>query len=102
MPLDGFVQVKLDPKKPIGVPPEELQEFLAECDWLDYLNIMGLSTMGSAEFDPESKKAEFKKLKELRNTYLPHGLISAWTSRDYDIALEERVDVVRVGQDIWQ
>ena len=48
----------------------------------------------------EEKREEFRKLVSLRKTYIPKWSISAWTSRDYDIALEEGIDVVRVGSKI--
>ena len=43
------------------------------------------------------KIKEFKRLKELRDSYLPGTKISAGTSRDYEIALGEGIDIVRVG-----
>jgi len=46
------------------------------------------------------KREEFKKLISLRDTYLPNWLISAGTSRDYEIALDEWIDIVRVGTKI--
>lgn len=53
--------------------------------------------MGSGEFTTEEKINEFEMMKKLREQHLPHGLISAGTSRDYAIALECGIDIVRVG-----
>jgi len=54
--------------------------------------------MGSADVSEWEKRSEFRKLILLRDTYMPNELISAGTSRDYEIAIEEWINIVRVGQ----
>lgn len=98
--VEAFVQVRLDENKNIGVLPSDLSDFLDACKEYKHLKIVWISGMWSAEFSADKKRAEFQLLVSLRNTYLPNGLISAGTSRDYEIALEEWIDVVRVGKSI--
>jgi len=83
------------------VLPEELSDFLERLKPLKKLNIVGISAMGAGGFSIESKRAEFIGLKRLRDKYIPEGKISAGTSRDFEIALEEGIDIVRVGQAIF-
>jgi len=98
IPTQAFIQINLDPEKDIGIPESELWNFLKVCKEYKNLEIIGISGMGSGDFTEATKRKEFQKLIELRDTYIPHWLISAGTSRDYEIALEEWVDIVRVGQ----
>jgi uncharacterized pyridoxal phosphate-containing UPF0001 family protein len=58
--------------------------------------IIGFSWIWKAEFTKQEKIAEFQLLKNLRDKYIPNGLVSAWTSRDYEIAIDEWIDIIRV------
>ena len=93
----AFIQIRLDPNKDIGVSEFELSEFLKDCKDFKNLKIIGIAGMGSWKFSEQEKRDEFQTLISLRNTYIPNWLISAGTSRDYEIALEEWIDIVRVG-----
>ena len=42
-----------------------------------------------------------KELINLRNKYLQNWFVSAGTSRDYEIALEKGVDIIRVGTKLY-
>lgn len=86
--MQAFIQIKLDTEKNIGISESELPDFLQACKNFKYLEIIGISGMGSGSFEVQEKIAEFQKLITLRDTYIPHGLISAGTSRDYEIALK--------------
>jgi uncharacterized pyridoxal phosphate-containing UPF0001 family protein len=70
---------------------------LQACKVFKNLKIIWISGMWSADVHQQQKRDECKKLISLRDTYIPDWLISAGTSRDYEIALEEWIDVVRVG-----
>ena len=52
------------------------------------------------EATEEERRDEFQYIKQIKNTYLPNGLVSAGTSRDYKIAIEEGIDIVRVGRSL--
>ena len=96
--IEAFVQVKLDANKDIGISESELGVFLEACKNMKYLKIIGISGMGSWDFSLQEKRDEFQKLISLRNTYIPYWIISAGTSRDYEMALEQWIDIVRVGE----
>ncbi|MCH8519046.1 alanine racemase [Candidatus Gracilibacteria bacterium] len=97
IPIQAFIQVRLDDTKSIGIEESELGDFLKICRSFHYLTIIGISGMGSIEAGEQEKRNEFGKLIFLRNTYISDGYVSAGTSQDYKIALEEGVDIVRIG-----
>ena len=53
------------------------------------------------EFTREEKEKEFDLLLNLRNKYIPNWFISAWTSIDYEIALEKGIDIVRIWNALY-
>lgn len=93
----AFLQIKLDEQKDIWVLEEEISSFLDSCKNYKNLEIIWISGMWAGDVWEREKREEFRKLISLRDTYLPNGLISAGTSRDYQIALEEWIDIVRIG-----
>ncbi len=93
-----FVQIQLDIEKENGISENELWSFIETCKDYKYLKIVWISGMWSMSISDEWKREEFQKLIRLRNTHLPNWLISAGTSIDYEIALKEWIDIVRVGQ----
>ena len=102
LPISAFIQINLDTNKDIWISGENLEYFIKACSNFKNLKIIWISGMWSADVSESEKRSEFRKLLSLRDTHLPKGLISAGTSRDYEIALEEWVDIVRVGSKILQ
>lgn len=94
--VQAFVQICLDTEKNIGIWEWELWSFLEACETFQNLSIIWLSGMWAGDISEKKKREEFQKLISLRDTYLPKWMISAGTSRDYTIALEEWIDVVRI------
>lgn len=100
--LPVLVQVKLTGKESqSGVAPEELPRLLEGLKGYPRLRVEGL--MGIApELDPvESVRPSFRLLRELRDRWLPGGLLSMGMSRDFEIAIEEGADLVRIGTQIF-
>jgi uncharacterized pyridoxal phosphate-containing UPF0001 family protein len=100
--VEVFVQVNIseEPQKS-GLLTQELPNFLKSLTSYKYLKVVGLSAIGAGVFTKDQKEAEFSKLKALRDKFLPGKIISAGTSRDYEIALEQGIEVVRVGKKFW-
>ncbi len=98
MPPSVFVQVNISraPQKQ-GIFPEDLGDFVTELKKLP-IEILGISALGAEEFTRSEKQAEFRRLKILRDQFLPGKKISAGTSLDFEIALEEGIEVVRIGR----
>jgi hypothetical protein len=97
-----FIQINISREaQKSGILPEALPTFLESMSPFQNIEILGISAMGAGGFSDATKRAEFIGLKRLRDKYLPEGKISAGTSRDFEIALEEGIEIVRVGQAIF-
>jgi uncharacterized pyridoxal phosphate-containing UPF0001 family protein len=92
-----FVQIQLDQEKSSGITPEEIPEFMEAIDECENISLIGFSGIWKSECSVQERRAEFRLLKELRSKYLQNGFVSAGTSRDYEIAIEEEIDIIRVG-----
>ena len=96
--IPALVQVNLSGEESkSGVPPEQLDTFLAACPG----EVAGLSTMPPLSDDPEASRPYFRRLRELAEA---HGLelLSMGTSQDYRVAAEEGATHVRVGSVLWR
>jgi len=91
-----FIQINLDSSKDWGIQIEEIPKFMELIDESENIWLIWFSAIWKWEFTKEEKKDEFKLLKDLRDKYIPNWIISAWTSRDYEIALEEWIEIIRV------
>ena len=93
-----FLQINIDKNKEWWIKIEEIPKFLEEIDKTENIWLIWFSAIGKSEFSEEEKREEFKLLKRLRSKYLQNWIVSAGTSRDYKIALEEEIEVIRVGK----
>ncbi len=95
--IEVFLQLQLDPKKQIGFAEYELINLLQSwsSEW-KYCRCIGISWMWSWEYTKQQKVWEFQKLLAMRDTYFPAWNISAGTSKDYQIALEQGIDIIRI------
>lgn len=97
--ISVFLQINISrEKQKKGLLPKDIAEFLSQIATLKNLEILGFSAIGLGEFTESQKREEFRELKRLRDQFLPGKILSAGTSRDYHIALEEGIEVVRIGQ----
>jgi pyridoxal phosphate enzyme (YggS family) len=100
--LAVFVQVDLAQeatKSGIGEKDlPKLIEFLRDCP---HLKLEGLMTLPPFFEDVEKVRPFFKKLRELRDEFLPAGKLSMGMSHDFQAAIEEGATHVRVGTAIF-
>lgn len=87
-----------------GISPDEVESFLEEVSKFENIRVMGLMSIPPIMTDKETQRKIFKKIyqiyvdisqKNIHNismTYLSMGM-----SDDYDIAVEEGANIVRVG-----
>lgn len=96
--FDVFLQVKIskDPLK-FGLEVSDLEMFLNELQILPFLSLQGISAMGADTFTLQDKIKECQNLIKLRDQYFSRLSVSAGTSRDFEIALGEGIDIVRIG-----
>lgn len=101
-PLPVMVQVKLtDRETQSGVAPSQLGSLIEALGKHPRLRLEGL--MGIApDLEPlEAVRPSFRLLRELRDRHLPGGKLSMGMSKDFEIAVEEGADMVRVGTQIF-
>ena len=109
--IDAFVQVNVSGEAAkFGCPPGEaatLAEVLARCR---HVRLAGLMTMAPFADNPEQARPYFRRLRALRDELqkvrstqpLGHSatwplLLSMGMSHDFEVAIEEGADVIRVG-----
>jgi PLP dependent protein len=80
-----------------GVPPSDLQTFLARCP----VRVVGLMTMPPLTDDAETSRRHFAELRELARR---HGLsqLSMGTSQDYVVAVQEGATIIRLGTTLYR
>lgn len=107
--LDIYVQVNTsaEPQK-YGVCPDDLASFLEDLRHYTALRVRGLMTLAIFSADAQRVRKCFALLRGLRNRIreanpelLGDGKLSMGMSGDYEIAIEEGADCVRVGQAIF-
>ncbi|MBU1998387.1 MAG: YggS family pyridoxal phosphate-dependent enzyme [Candidatus Omnitrophota bacterium] len=92
-----------------GIKPQELSELLKEVGGFNNIKVSGLMTIAPLVDDPQKVRPYFRALKELRDkinslsliTY-PLTLLSMGMSNDFEVAIEEGADMVRIGQAIFE
>ena len=100
--LSVLVQVDLAGKAmKSGIPEKDLPgliEFLKNCERLKFNGFMILPPF----FDEAEKtRPYFRKLREIRDKFLPGGELSMGMTNDFEVAIEEGATLVRVGTAIF-
>jgi pyridoxal phosphate enzyme (YggS family) len=100
--LPVMIQVKLsESETQSGIGPTELPgliEGVRRCSRLELQGLMGIAP----NVEPlEAVRPSFKLLRELRDKHLPGGKLSMGMSRDFEVAIEEGADLVRIGTQIF-
>lgn len=104
--LDVYIQVNTSGEESkYGLCPESLPAFADTLDLFPRLKPRGLMTL--ALFSPDMSKVRrcFRQLRRLRDDVVKHNPqltgLSMGMSGDFEVAIEEGADVVRVGQAIF-
>ena len=97
-----FLQINVDSSKPWWIDDKQIPEFLNIVWEMENVSLIWFSAIWKSECSKSEKGAEFDLLISLRNKYLQNWFVSAGTSRDYQIAIEKWVDIVRVGTKLYE
>lgn len=91
-----------------GLAPNQLPDFLRQVSLLPRLEIVGLMTIPPLVSNPEESRALFRRLAEMRDQIremnlpsVPMNHLSMGMSADFEIAIEEGADFIRVGTAIF-
>lgn len=106
---DILVEVKTSEEATkYGVLPEGTQSLIEGISALPNLKVLGLMTMAPMVDAPEKARPYFKMLREIRdkicklrvtNYQLP--ILSMGMSQDFEVAIEEGANIVRIGRAIF-
>jgi pyridoxal phosphate enzyme (YggS family) len=100
--LPVMVQVKLSERETqSGVAPAELPGLIEALKKYPRLELQGLMGIAPNVEPLEAVRPSFRLLRELRDRHLPNGRLSMGMSRDFEIAIEEGADLVRIGSQIF-
>ncbi|MCF2588265.1 YggS family pyridoxal phosphate-dependent enzyme [Brevibacterium sp. UCMA 11752] len=107
--LDVYVQVNTSAEESkFGMPRDELLNFLRELPQFPNLNVQGLMTLAVFSSDLDRVRTCFQGLRTLRDQaqetdpeLIGAGKLSMGMSGDYEVAIEEGANCVRVGQAIF-
>jgi len=100
--IQVFIQINVDDTKEGWIKPEKIPDFLDVIWEMENVSLIWFSAIWKVDCTREEKEAEFDLLIELRNKYLQNWFVSAGTSKDYEIALEKWVDIIRIGTKLFK
>jgi len=99
---DILLEVKTSPEpSKLGINPEILDDVIAKIKEFKNINIKGLMTIAPLVDNANDARPYFAKLRQLRDKLNPHWLLSMGMSDDFQVAIEEGADIVRIGRAIF-
>lgn len=109
-PIDVLVQVNIsNEESKHGVKAGELDKLINQISQLSYVKVKGLMTIAPYTDNPETVRPIFRKLNELfidikekKYDNINMLYLSAGMTNDYDIAIEEGANIVRIGTGIFK
>jgi PLP dependent protein len=100
---DIFLEVKTSAEiSKTGFDEVALADACAKIRKLKQLKIKGLMTIAPAVSLADQARPYFYRLRQLRDKLNPDWLLSMGMSDDFEVAIEEGADIIRVGRAIFQ
>lgn len=100
---DILIEVKTSPEATkFGVKPEEVLKIAGELTKFKSINIKGFMTIAALVDNPQKARPYFKMLRELRDKIDKRMVLSMGMSDDFEVAIEEGADMVRLGRAIFE
>ena len=107
--IDVLVQVNVSGEESkSGLPIAALGAIAEQIDTMINVRVRGLMTMAPLTDDPESSRLHFARCREIYDDLVKAGvgeehfnLLSMGMSGDYEVAIEEGANIVRVGTAIF-
>jgi len=104
---DILIEVKTSPEATkFGLKPDELVRIIEEIAKLKNINMNGLMTIAPVAEYPEESRPYFKMLRELKDKINPLTnnqltVLSMGMTDDFEVAIEEGADIIRLGRAIF-
>jgi PLP dependent protein len=98
-----LLEVKTSPEPAkFGFQPQALFDVCGEIVKLGNVKIKGLMTVAPVVDNSQDARPYFAKLRQLRDKLNPAWLLSMGMSDDFDAAIEEGADIIRIGRRIFE
>jgi pyridoxal phosphate enzyme (YggS family) len=85
-----------------GLRLDEVEAVIKEAGSLRNINIKGLMTIAPLLDNPQKARPYFRQLRELRDKINKFGILSMGMSDDFEVAIEEGADMIRIGRAIFE
>jgi pyridoxal phosphate enzyme (YggS family) len=95
------LNISREPQKQ-GFEFESAPDALRLMAGLPGLKLEGLMGMAALSDDPEDARPAFREFKKFRDAAAPQLLLSMGMSHDYETAIEEGADLLRIGSALFQ
>jgi len=100
---DILLEVKTSPEvRKFGFKPELLAEVCEEIMRFKNVRIKGLMTIAPLLVDLNETRPYFSKLRQCRDRLNPRWQLSMGMSSDFEVAIEEGADMIRLGRIIFE
>lgn len=107
--VDVLIEINVgDEQSKFGIKTEEIYDFVKLMERFEHINVLGLMTVAPFSENPEDTRWVFKKMKEIydnisnveiKNVEMKY--LSMGMTNDFEIAIEEGSNVVRIGTAIF-
>jgi pyridoxal phosphate enzyme (YggS family) len=84
-----------------GIDESSLPQLLDGLAGLSRIQLIGLMTLPPFFDDPDQARPFFRRLRELRDKWVPKGELSMGMTHDFAVAIEEGATMVRIGTAIF-
>ncbi len=109
-PVSVFLQINIaGEEQKAGITPEEVEDFLGDSSRFDWLRICGFMTIAPLFENGEASRPIFRELCQLKEKFTDKNYknvnlhyLSMGMSQDYEVAIEEGANIVRVGSAIFK
>jgi len=100
---DILLEVKTSEEETkFGIAPEELGDISAEICKLSNVNVKGLMTIAPLTDNAQEARKYFSLLRQLRDRFNLQWSLSMGMSDDFQIAIEEGANIIRLGRAIFK
>lgn len=84
-----------------GIDESSLPQLLDGLAGLSRVQLIGLMTLPPFFDEPDQARPFFRRLRELRDKWVPNGELSMGMTHDFAVAIEEGATMVRIGTAIF-
>ncbi|MBN2897199.1 MAG: YggS family pyridoxal phosphate-dependent enzyme [Clostridia bacterium] len=107
--MEVLIQINVvDEESKFGIPRSEVMSLLEEVSKLQHIKVAGLMNIAPFYDDPEMARRDFKVMKQLFDTLkdttfdnVEMKYLSMGMTGDYEVAVEEGANLLRVGTGIY-